>query len=156
MIGLAKPSPMVPPEAHEHPVILFDGVCNLCEGFVQFVIRRDPEAVFRFAPLQSAPGEALLGECGWDASPLEGVVLVERGRCYRKSDAIIRAAMRLGWPYRLLGPTRFLPRPLRNAIYDFIADRRYGWFGQKEQCLVPTPDIRSRFLAGAPGVPPGE
>ena len=144
---------MIEPEAEDHPVILFDGVCNLCEGFVQFVIRHDPEATFRFAPLQSEPGERLLEQCGWETSALEGVVLVTDRGCYRKSDAVIRTAMRLGWPYRLLGPTRVLPRVLRDVVYDVVADRRYGWFGQKDQCMMPTPDIRSRFLAGAPGVP---
>lgn len=138
-------------EARDHPVLLFDGVCNLCEGFVQFVIRRDPNARFRFAPLQSAPGEQLLADCGWAGERLEGLVLVADGRCYRKSDAVIRTATRLGWPYRLLGPTRYLPRSLRDVCYDVVADRRYAWFGRKEECLVPTDDIRSRFLAGAPG-----
>lgn len=138
-------------EELDHPVILFDGVCNLCEGFVQWVIRRDPDAIFRFAPLQSEVGEQLLARCGIDGDPLEGVVLVDDTGCYRKSDAVIRVSARLGFPYRLLGPTRFAPRPLRNVAYDVVADRRYSWFGKKDQCMMPTPDIRSRFLAGAPG-----
>ena len=135
----------------DHPVILFDGVCNLCEGFVQFVIRNDPDALFRFAPLQSEPGRERLQVCGLDDEGIESVVLVADGQCYRKSDAVIRTATRLGWPYRLLGPTRILPRSVRDLAYDFVADRRYRWFGQKDQCLMPTPDIKSRFLAGAPG-----
>lgn len=135
----------------DHPVILFDGVCNLCEGFVQWVIRRDPDAIFRFAPLQSAVGETLLDTCERDGDPLESVVLVEDGRCYRKTDAVIRVLVRLGWPYRAIGPTRIVPRAVRDRVYDAIAARRYGWFGQKDECMMPTPDIRSRFLAGAPG-----
>lgn len=140
----------------EQPIILFDGVCNLCEGFVQWVIRRDPDAIFQFAPLQSDVGERLLAECGLDGDPLEGVVLVEDSRCYRKSDAVIRVAALLGFPYALLGPTRFAPRLLRDLIYDFVADRRYGWFGKKDACMMPTPDIRERFLAGAPGTEPDD
>ena len=145
---------MVAEELEDHPVILFDGVCNLCEGFVQFVIRRDPDAVFRFAPLQSEIGEELLGRCGWHESRLDGVVLIEDGRCYRKSDAVIRASRRMGLPYRLISPTAIVPRFIRDRIYDYVADNRYAWFGKKDQCLMPTDDIKSRFLAGAPGTGP--
>lgn len=135
----------------DHPIILFDGVCNLCEGFVTAVIERDPDAQFRFAPLQSSVADSLLEP--WDIDPdgLESVVLIDNGRLYRKSDAVIQVARRLGFPHSLLGPTRILPRILRDFVYDFVADRRYGWFGKKDQCMMPTPDIQSRFLAGAPG-----
>ena len=139
------------PESQSHPVVLFDGVCNLCEGFVQFVIRNDPEAVFRFAPLQSEVGQALLADCGWEDHELDGVVLVEDDACYRKSDAVLRVARRIGWPYRLLWATRFIPRVFRDLVYDGVAASRYRIFGQKEACLVPTPDIQERFLAGTPG-----
>ena len=139
------------PEVDKHPVILFDGVCNLCEGFVEFVIRRDPDAQFRFAPLQSEIGVELLDRCGWTDHDLDGVVLIDGERCYHKSDAVIRVARQLGMPYRLLGPTRFLPRVIRDIAYDFVANRRYRWFGKKDACLMPTDDIRSRFLAGTPG-----
>lgn len=135
----------------DHPIILFDGVCNLCEGFVQFVIRNDPEARFRFAPLQSEVGRERLADAGLDGHGLDSVVLIEDDRAYVKSGAVIRTAVHLGMPYRLLGPTRLLPRRLRDLAYDFVADRRYGWFGQKDSCLMPTEDIKSRFLAGTPG-----
>lgn len=140
----------------DHPIILFDGVCNLCEGFIQFVIRRDPDGIFRFAPLQSDVGQQLLSRCGWDDQALDGVVLVEDGRCYRKSDAVLRVSKRLGLPYAALGPTRMVPRLLRDAIYDIVAEHRYDWFGKKDACLMPTDDIKSRFLAGAPGTGPEE
>lgn len=135
----------------DHPIILFDGVCNLCEGFVQFVIRNDPDAIFRFAPLQSSVGEAQLARVGIEDHGLDGVVLIENDRVYIKSDAVIRTTIHLGMPYRLLGPTKILPRRLRDFAYDVVAERRYGWFGQKDACLMPTDDIKSRFLAGAPG-----
>ena len=135
----------------EHPIILFDGVCNLCEGFVQFVIRHDPDAIFRFAPLQSTIGEELLMRCGWEENALDGVVLIDDGRCYKKSDAVIRVTRRLGMPYRLLGPSWIVPRSIRDRMYDYVADNRYAWFGKKDSCLMPTDDIRARFLAGAPG-----
>lgn len=140
----------------EHPVVLFDGVCNLCEGFVTSVIQHDPDALFRFAPLQSAVAADLLEP--WDINPdgLESIILIEDGQCYRKSGAVIRIASRLGFPYVLLSPARFVPRVFRDWIYDVVADRRYGWFGKKDQCMMPTPDIQSRFLAGAPGTEPSE
>lgn len=140
----------------DHPVVLFDGVCNLCTGSVQFLIRRDPEGVFRFAPLQSEVGSELATECGIPADELETVVLIEGGTCYTKSDAALRAAAHIGGLYAVLPPFRFLPKRLRDVAYDFVAARRYRWFGKKDQCMMPTPDIRSRFLAGGPGDPPAE
>ena len=134
-----------------HPVLLFDGVCNLCNQSIQFVIERDPDAVFRFAPLQSDVGEELLEECGLPADHLDSVILVEGDEYYTKSDAALRTAKHLGGVYRLLWPLRVFPRRLRNFVYDFIANRRYRWFGKREQCMMPTPDIASRFLAGGPG-----
>jgi predicted DCC family thiol-disulfide oxidoreductase YuxK len=136
--------------ADGHPVILFDGVCNLCNRWVQFVIRRDPEGVFRFAPLQSAVGEQLLSESDSATDRLDSVVLVEDGEWYTKSDAVLRVARRLGGVYRLLWPFRFLPTRLRNRLYDFVASRRYRWFGKRDRCMMPTPDVESRFLAGGP------
>jgi predicted DCC family thiol-disulfide oxidoreductase YuxK len=135
----------------EHPVLLFDGVCNLCNGSIQFVIEHDPEATFRFAPLQSAVAQELLRECGYEGATLDSVVLVDDGECYDKSDAVIRAARHLGFPYSLLGPFGVVPSRLRNVFYDFVAERRYRWFGKRDQCMMPTPDIEQRFLAGGPG-----
>ena len=141
---------MVDDVSAAHPVLLFDGVCNLCMGSVQFVIRRDPEGVFRFAPLQSSVAEELLEDTDVDPEALDSVVLVDEGEAYEKSDAVLRAAGHLGGVYRALVPFRYVPRRLRDAIYDFVAARRYDWFGKQEQCMMPTPEIRSRFLAGGP------
>lgn len=135
----------------DHPILLFDGVCNLCNFWVQFVIERDTDGRFRFAPLQSDVGEQLLGEYGMPTDELESVVLVDDGDCYTKSDAVLRTAKHLGGVYRLLWPFRVLPTRFRNFWYDFVANRRYDWFGKREQCMMPTPDIESRFLAGGPG-----
>lgn len=133
-------------DTDDHPVLLFDGVCNLCNGFVHFIIRHDPDATFRFAPLQSDVTEELLTACGDVGDDLDTVVLVEGNTCYTKSMAVLRVARRLGWPYRLLYPFRVVPRWLRDAAYDFVADHRYGWFGRRDQCMVPTPDVTERFL----------
>jgi predicted DCC family thiol-disulfide oxidoreductase YuxK len=133
-----------------HPVVLFDGVCNLCAGAVTFLIRRDPEAVFRFAPLQSDIGERLAEEHDIPTEDLETVALIENGRCYTKSSAALRAARHLGGVYRLFGLFWFVPKVVRDWVYDIVASHRYEWFGKRDACLMPTDDIRDRFLAGGP------
>ena len=130
----------------DEAVILFDGVCNLCSGFVQFVIPRDTEGKYRFASLQSDAGQALLAEHDLPADELESVVLIEGGESYVKSAAVIRIAADLGGAYRLLSPFRYVPRPVRDWVYDFVADHRYQWFGKKDRCMMPSDDVQSRFL----------
>lgn len=137
--------------SHSHPILLFDGVCNLCNDSIQFVIERDPDATFRFAPLQSDVAQELLDACDYDGDRFDSVVMVEHGSCYTKSDAVIRSARHLGGVYRLLTLFGVLPRRLRNVFYDFVADRRYSWFGTRKECMMPTPDVEERFLAGGPG-----
>jgi len=127
-------------------IILFDGVCNLCSGFVQFVLPRDAEGKYRFASLQSDAGQALLAEHDLPTDELESVVLIEGDESHVKSSAIIEIATGLGGFYRLLSPFRYVPRALRDRIYDFVADHRYGWFGKKDRCMVPSGDVQSRFL----------
>ncbi len=134
----------------DHPVVLFDGVCNLCEGFVQSLIRRDPDAVLRFAPLQSPIGRQLLEARGHDADEIDSVVLIEGDRAFVRSTAALRAVAHLGGRYRAATALGVVPRPIRDRVYDAIAARRYAWFGRREQCLAPTPDIESRFLTGGP------
>jgi predicted DCC family thiol-disulfide oxidoreductase YuxK len=133
------------PSGVDGPVLLFDGVCNLCNGVVQFVIPRDPAGRIRFAPLQSPTGQALLARHDLPAD-LDSVVLVEGDRAYTKSAAAIRVAELLGWPYRAAAVARILPRRLRDAAYDVVAANRYDWFGRKEQCMVPNEDVSDRFL----------
>ena len=125
------------------PVILFDGVCNLCNGFVQFVIARDPAARFRFAALQSASARRLLDGLG--AVP-DSVVLVDGGHVYTRSSAALRIARRLPFPWSLARALIVVPRPLRDWLYDRVARHRYRWFGRKDVCMMPTPDLRARFL----------
>lgn len=128
------------------PIVLFDGVCNLCNRYVQFLVERDDAGVFHFASLQSDVGRTLLAEHDRPTDELESVVLIEDGRCYEKSSAVLRIAYLLGGGYRLLWPFRFLPRWLRDRAYDFVANRRYSWFGKRDQCMVPSGDLESRFL----------
>ena len=132
--------------APEGPVLLFDGHCNLCNGVVQFIIRRDPEAVFSFAPLQSAAGERLRDRADVSTDADDSVVLIDGDEAYVKSDAALRVARRLGLPWSLLWPFRVVPRRLRDAVYDVVAEYRYRVFGRREECMVPSPDVSERFL----------
>jgi predicted DCC family thiol-disulfide oxidoreductase YuxK len=133
-------------EAPANPIVLFDGVCNLCSGSVQFLIRHDPGARFRFASLQSPAGERLRDELGIDRQAVDSVILVEEGRWYKESEAALRIARGLGGPWKALGILRLIPRPLRDGLYRLIARNRYRWFGKTEACWLPTPELRGRFL----------
>ncbi len=131
--------------------ILFDGVCNLCNGFVQFVIRHDAAGRFRFAALQSAAGQALLVAVGHSAlaataADPDSVLLVEGGRVYTHSTAVLRIAGHLGGAWRAAAVGWLLPRTWRDALYRYVARHRYRWFGRQESCLLPTPALRARFL----------
>ena len=128
------------------PVILFDGICNLCSASVRFVFARDSRARFRFASLQSPIAEQLLGAELQQHDRLGSVVLVQDGKVYRKSAAALRIARRLDGLWPLLALLLIVPRPLRDAVYDFIGQRRYRWFGQQEVCWRPEGDLGARFL----------
>ncbi|QHL88342.1 DUF393 domain-containing protein [Nibribacter ruber] len=127
--------------------ILFDGVCNLCNGFVQFVIQHDPHGRFHFAALQSDLGQQILAEQGMDTRQFETVLLLENGKLYQKSTAALRIARHLtggwSWAYGFI----ILPAFLRDLAYGVVARNRYRWFGQQESCMLPTPALKSRFLA---------
>jgi predicted DCC family thiol-disulfide oxidoreductase YuxK len=128
-------------------VILFDGLCNLCAGSVRFVLERDPAGAFDFASLQSEAARRVLANAGRDAAGLpDSVVLVDEQGVHVRSEAALRIAGRLRQPWPLLTGLRILPRALRDTAYDFVARRRYGWFGRRDTCLVPTPALRARFL----------
>lgn len=127
------------------PVLLFDGVCNLCEGWVRFIAARDPRGRVRFAALQSEAGHELARRHGL-AEDLRTAAFIEDGRLYTRSAAALKALAALGGLWRLAGALWLVPSPLRDAVYDWVARSRYRWFGKKESCLLPTPEIRSRFL----------
>lgn len=129
-----------------NPIVLFDGVCNLCSGSVQFVLKRDPEARFRFASLQSEAGQTIQAEHGLDPGVLSSVLLLEDGRLYRESDAALRIARHLPGAWKLLTVFKIIPRPIRDGMYRFIARNRYRWFGKAETCWLPTSELRGRFL----------
>jgi predicted DCC family thiol-disulfide oxidoreductase YuxK len=125
-------------------VLLFDGVCTLCNGFVRFVIDRDPAGRFQFAPLQSDAARRVLGAA---PQPLpDSLVLVENGRLFTRSTAALRVARGLRSPWPLAYLLVAVPRPVRDWVYDAVARNRYRWFGRRDVCMVPTPDLRARFL----------
>ena len=128
------------------PVILFDGVCNLCTGSVRFVIGRDARKQFRFASLQSTVAQKLLGAQGRAGDRLESVVLVVGERTYRKSTAALLIARRLDGLWPLLSALLVIPRPLRDAVYDWIGKRRYRLFGKRDACWRPQAELAERFL----------
>ncbi len=137
----------VPVDPREHPILLFDGVCNLCAGAVRFAIARDREARLRFASLQSPIGQELLRRHDYEPDAIDTVVLVDAAGAHDRSTAALRVLGQLPAPWRWLGPPLLLvPRPLRDAVYGFVARNRYRWFGRRDECLVPTPELRARFL----------
>ncbi|ANH60830.1 thiol-disulfide oxidoreductase DCC family protein [Dokdonia donghaensis] len=127
-------------------IILFDGVCNLCNGAITFIIQRDKKDIFRYAPLQSEIGKELAEKHHIDLNKVDSIILVTEDKAYAKSTAALRIAKQLsaGWP--LLVVFLILPRFLRDGVYDFIARNRYKWFGKKEACMIPTPELKSKFL----------
>ena len=130
-----------------HPVLLFDGVCNLCHGSVRFLLERDGAARFRFAPIQSEPGRALLSRWNLDPDAIDSVVLSDAAGAHTRSDAALRAVRALGAPWSFLYALSMIPRPLRDAAYDFVVRHRYRWFGKLDACPLPRPEWRDRFLA---------
>jgi predicted DCC family thiol-disulfide oxidoreductase YuxK len=127
-------------------IVLFDGVCNFCNRSVNWIIRRDSEGYFHFAPLQSNAGVALQKRYGLDPSALDTLMLVEDGRVYVKSTAALRIVRRLRSRWRALYVLIAVPRAVRDFAYDWFARRRYRWFGKREECMVPTAEVRERFL----------
>lgn len=127
------------------PIVLFDGVCNFCNRMVRFAIRNDPKARLRFAPLQSEAGQALLAQYGV-APDADTVVLIDKGRAFTYAAASIRICRYLRWPVKMLYALIILPGFISQPVYKWIARNRYRWFGRKESCMVPTADVKSRFL----------
>jgi predicted DCC family thiol-disulfide oxidoreductase YuxK len=128
-------------------LLLYDGVCGLCNRLTQWTIRHDPEGRIHFAALQSDLGQRLLREHGMRTDDFDTAVMIEGGRAFTKARAVLRVFAALGRPWSLLTPLARLPRPLIDFAYDRVAGNRYRFFGRTESCMIPPPEVRSRFLA---------
>jgi predicted DCC family thiol-disulfide oxidoreductase YuxK len=128
-------------------IILFDGVCNLCNGFIQFVIKRDTNDLFRYASLQSELAQKLISERGIDTKIIDSVILIDPNIAYYiKSDAALQIGKNLKGYRTLSNVCNLIPSGLRNIVYDLIAKYRYRWYGKRDKCMVPTPELKAKFL----------
>jgi predicted DCC family thiol-disulfide oxidoreductase YuxK len=126
-------------------IILFDGVCHFCHGSVQFIMKRDSTCVFSFAPLQGRTGKELIESYDIPKN-LDSLVLIDGDSFYVKSTAVLRICSNLRAPWKLLSALLVVPSPIRDKVYDVVAKNRYKWFGKKEICTIPPPEVRKRFL----------
>lgn len=128
-------------------IILFDGLCNLCESAVQFVIKHDKKDEFRFVSLQSGLGQKILYHIGINRKNIDSIILYIPGVAYYyKSNAALQIARSLGGFFHFGTLFKIIPAGLRNLVYDYVATNRYKWYGKKEMCLLPTPELKAKFL----------
>ena len=128
-------------------IILFDGVCNLCNSSVQYVIKQDKKDIFRFASLQSEIGQKILKHIGISQRNIDSIIFYESGKAYYyKSTAALEIAKNLGGFFTYGFIFRIIPKGIRNVIYDYVARNRYKWYGKQESCMIPTPELKSKFL----------
>ena len=130
----------------DKPIILFDGVCNFCNAGVNFIINQDKKKVFRFAALQSDAGQRLAEEYHLPKKDFDSFILIDKGKVYNKSAAGFKVYGKLPWYWKWTQVFWIVPRFITDAVYDFVARNRYKWFGKRDECMLPTPEIRSRFL----------
>lgn len=129
-----------------HKIILFDGVCNLCNSSVNFIIDRDKKNIFKFAALQSEKGQKFLNKFGMDQNDFDSVVLVDENKFYSKSSAALKIVKEFPFLWKALYIFIIIPAPLRNFFYDLVAKNRYNWFGKKDSCRMPSPELKNKFL----------
>ena len=128
-------------------IILFDGVCNLCDSTVQYLIKRDDKDAFRFVALQSELGQEIINHIGIDTTQTDSIILWQPGKAYYyKAEAAIKIASALGGIYKLMNIFSILPKSLNNNVYDYVAKNRYKWYGKKDECMIPTPEMKAKFL----------
>jgi predicted DCC family thiol-disulfide oxidoreductase YuxK len=128
-------------------IILFDGVCNLCNRSIQFIIKHDTKDEFRFATLQGEIGKSLIKDRNIDTSKVDSIILIEPGVAYYiKSTAALKIGHSFGGIWKIISVLNLIPSRLRNIVYDFVARNRYKWYGKKDHCMVPTLEIKAKFL----------
>lgn len=127
-------------------ILLFDGVCNLCNSSVQFIIRHDPEQKFVFTSLQSDKGREILKELGLNTEVFNSLVFIEKGQAFTHSTGALKIARQLNGLWKFLYIFIIIPKPIRDFLYTFIANNRYRFFGKKDYCMMPSPELKSRFI----------
>ena len=130
----------------QQPIILFDGLCNLCDGAVKFVIKHDADKKFLFASLQSENGQKLLKQFNLPLENFNSFVLYQNNKVYSKSTAALNVAKQLNGAIKFIYLFIIVPAFIRDSVYNWISKRRYKWFGKKETCIIPTPELKARFL----------
>jgi predicted DCC family thiol-disulfide oxidoreductase YuxK len=130
----------------EHAVILFDGICNFCNDRINFIIRHDKRDYFRYTPMQSETGMKIMKENNLDATSPDSFFLVENGKSYDRSTAALRIVRKLSGAWPLLYFFIIVPKFLRDIGYKIVAKNRYKWWGKKDACMIPTPEVRQKFL----------
>ncbi|OAB39481.1 thiol-disulfide oxidoreductase DCC [Paenibacillus macquariensis subsp. defensor] len=140
--ALKKDSSITSPSS----IVLIDGICNLCQGATKFIVRHDHGGRFHFASLQSHTGQKLLAEGGFPTDVINTIVLIHNGNYYTKSTAALRISRHLRFPWPLVYGLIIVPRGIRDAIYEYVARHRYRWFGKSDQCMLPSPELKGRFL----------
>ncbi|MCF1191772.1 thiol-disulfide oxidoreductase DCC family protein [Mangrovimonas sp. AS39] len=135
-------------EIPEHKeLILFDGVCNLCDSSIQFIIKHDKHNTFLFTPLQSELSQSIIEQFGIDTQKIDSIILFRKNEgVFYKSTAALKIASKLKFPINILASFIILPKFIRDTVYDFIARNRYTWFGKKESCMIPTPELKAKFI----------
>jgi len=128
------------------PLLFFDGVCNLCNSSVQTIIKKDPHQKFKFASIQSDAAKEILLQFDNFNSDIDSIILINKNKIYYKSSAILRVCEILGGVYSFLIIFWLVPKPIRDWMYDFVAKNRYRWFGKRESCMLPSDDLKERFL----------
>jgi predicted DCC family thiol-disulfide oxidoreductase YuxK len=138
------PTDLIPAQVNN--LIVFDGVCVLCNGFVKFVLRNDKTQTFQFLTAQSSQGEALYARLGLKHDDYDTNLVFIDGQLFEKLDAFLAVMRALGWPWRAVAPLKYLPTPVKNWLYNRVARNRYWLFGKRDECMVPDLSVRSRFL----------
>ena len=128
-------------------IVIFDGVCNFCNGSVKFIVNRDPEGIFAFTPVQSEVAEKLMNDHQLNTIEIDTFVLIKNGRAHVRSDAALEITKNLSGLWYLFNVFRIIPSPVRDFFYRLFARHRYQLFGKKDQCMIPDEDLKARFLS---------
>lgn len=134
------------PINNQNPIILFDGICNLCNASVRFILKHDKKKQFLLASLQSDAAKNILLQYKYKNNDLNSIIVIDKNKVHKKSAAILIILEHLGMPWRIFIIMKVLPESWRDALYDFVAERRYKWFGKKDTCLIMLPEYKNRFI----------